>query len=42
MTQINRRRTKLENAQTHVDAFEKMLHDAIERYRGVLEELAEL
>gem|GEM_PF-947682 len=27
---------------THVDEFEKMLHEAIERYRGVLEELAEV
>jgi hypothetical protein len=42
MTQTNRRRTKLENAQTHADVFERMLHDAIERYRGVLKELAEL
>jgi hypothetical protein len=32
----------MELEDTHVDEFEKMLHEAIERYRGVLEELAEL
>jgi hypothetical protein len=33
---------KLEDARTHVDEFEKILHEAIERYRSVLKELAEL
>jgi hypothetical protein len=33
---------KLENTHAHVDEFEKMLHEAIERYRSVHEELAEL
>lgn len=32
----------MELEDTHVDEFEKMLHEAIERYRGVLEELAEV
>jgi len=42
MTLTNLRRMKLENTHTHADEFEKMLHEAIVRYRGVLEELAEL
>jgi hypothetical protein len=42
MTETNRRRMKLEDAHTRVDEFEEMLYEAIERYRGVLEELAEL